>query len=67
MVRVTDVHGHHEEHSKQSDAWIISLPADYPYGVRQYTAEDLGGHHWTLSQAVADIDPTTWDGISLKD
>src|SRR5688572_23865734 len=61
MVRVADVDRHYE-HTKQSDAQIIRPPADYPYGERQYTAEDLGGHRWTFSQTIADIDPSTWGG-----
>jgi hypothetical protein len=36
---------------------IVSSPADYPYGERQYTAEDLAGHRWTFTQAIADLAP----------
>jgi uncharacterized glyoxalase superfamily protein PhnB len=41
---------------------IVNPPADYPYGERQYTAEDPGGHHWTFSESIADVDPASWGG-----
>lgn len=61
MVRVADVDAHYE-HAKQRGAPIVSPPADYPYGERQYTADDPGGHRWTFSQTIADIDPGQWGG-----
>ena len=61
MVRVADIDAHYE-HAKQSGVRIVSLPTDYPYGERQYTAEDIGGHRWTFSQTIADVDPKTWGG-----
>jgi uncharacterized glyoxalase superfamily protein PhnB len=65
MVRVADIDEHYE-HVKQSGARVISPPADYPYGERQYTVEDLGGHRWTFSQTIADIDPKTWGGTLFE-
>jgi len=62
MVRVAAVDSHYER-AKQSGAQIVSPPADYPYGERQYTADDLGGHRWTFSQTVADVDPSEWGGV----
>jgi uncharacterized glyoxalase superfamily protein PhnB len=50
---------HHEQAAK-SGARILTPPTDYPYGERQYTAEDPGGHLWTFSQSIADVDPTSW-------
>jgi uncharacterized glyoxalase superfamily protein PhnB len=61
MVRVEDVHSHHE-HAKQRGVRILRPPADYPYGERQYTVEDVGGHIWTFTQSIADIDPESWGG-----
>src|SRR5574341_659124 len=49
MVRVAEIDDHYE-HAKQSGARIIRSPADYPFGERQYTVEDPGGHSWTFSQ-----------------
>lgn len=62
MVHVDDIDSHYE-HVKGSGADIISPPTDYPFGERQYTVEDLGGHRWTFSQTIADVDPATWGGI----
>jgi uncharacterized glyoxalase superfamily protein PhnB len=61
MVRVEDVHAHHER-ARQHGARIVRPPADHPYGERQYTAEDPGGHRWTFTQSIADVDPTEWGG-----
>jgi uncharacterized glyoxalase superfamily protein PhnB len=60
-VRVADVRAHHEQASR-SGAHIVQPPADYPYGERQYTAEDPGGHRWTFSESIADVDPAEWGG-----
>ena len=65
MVRVTDMDSHFNR-AKESGARIVSPPKEYPYGERQYTVEDLGGHRWTFSQTIADIDPQTWGGILFE-
>jgi len=65
LVRVQDVDQHYER-AKLSGARIIDPPADYPYGERQYVAEDIGGHRWTFSQTISDIDPSTWGGTLFK-
>lgn len=64
MVRVSDVDSHYE-HARQAGVQIASPPTDYPYGERQYTVDDPGGHRWTFSQTVADIDPGEWGGTLL--
>ncbi|HEV7936698.1 MAG TPA: VOC family protein [Solirubrobacteraceae bacterium] len=64
MVRVEDAHAHCE-HARQHGARIVAEPADFPYGERQYTAEDLGGHQWTFSQTIADVTPEDWGGITV--
>jgi uncharacterized glyoxalase superfamily protein PhnB len=61
LVRVEDVHYHHE-HARTHGARILRPPADYPYGERQYTAEDFAGHRWSFSQSIADIAPEDWGG-----
>jgi len=63
MVRVPDVHRHHER-VRQHGARIIRPPADYPYGERQYSAEDFAGHVWDFSQSIADVAPEDWGGTS---
>jgi uncharacterized glyoxalase superfamily protein PhnB len=61
MVRVENIDYHHE-HAKQRGARILRHPADYSYGERQYTAEDLVGRCWTFSQSIADVAPEEWGG-----
>lgn len=64
MVRVGDVDAHYA-HVIGSGARVVQPPADYPYGERQYTVDDLAGHRWTFTQSIADIDPRTWGGVPL--
>jgi uncharacterized glyoxalase superfamily protein PhnB len=61
MVRVADVDSHYQR-VEQFGAQIVNPPADYPYGERQYTVKDPGGHYWTFSQTIADVDPESWGG-----
>lgn len=63
MVRVEDVDAHLEV-AKAAGARVLSKPADYPYGERQYTAADPGGHVWTFTQSIADVAPEDWGGVS---
>ena len=63
MVRVADVDSHYAR-ALEWGARILTLPADYPYGERQYTAEDFAGHRWTFSQSIADVLPEDWGGTS---
>jgi uncharacterized glyoxalase superfamily protein PhnB len=62
MVRVENV-DHHCMNAREHGARVINPPADYPYGERQYSVEDLAGHAWTFSQTVADVDPADWGGV----
>ena len=61
LVRVADADAHCAQ-AAAAGARIVSPPTDYPYGERQYTAEDVAGHRWTFSQTVADSDPSDWGG-----
>ncbi len=61
MVRVEDV-DHHYEHAREQGATILHPPTSYPYGERQYSVQDIGGHHWTFSQSIADVGPGEWGG-----
>lgn len=65
LVRVEDANSHHE-HARRRGARILQPPADYPYGERQYTAEDLAGHRWTFSQSIEDVAPEEWGGTSSR-
>jgi uncharacterized glyoxalase superfamily protein PhnB len=64
LVRVDDADAHHER-AAANGARITSPPTDYPYGERQYNAEDIGGHRWTFSQSIADADPAAWGGTMI--
>ena len=61
MVRVAEVDSHHQR-SVTRRVHIVRPPTTYPYGERQYTALDPGGHSWTFSQSVADVAPEEWGG-----
>jgi uncharacterized glyoxalase superfamily protein PhnB len=63
MVRVENVDRHHER-ANQHGARLLSPPADYPCGERQYSVEDFAGHRWTFSQSIADVDPEDWGATS---
>lgn len=54
------------EQAKAMGAEIIRAPADYPFGERQCSMKDIGGHRWTFSQTIADVDPSTWGGILFE-
>ncbi len=62
MVRLSEVDRHHAM-AVQAGVKILRPPTDYPYGERQYSAEDIGGHTWTFSQTIADVDPASWGGV----
>ena len=56
MIRVEDVDTHCRR-AREHGAHITAEPETYPYGERQYIAEDLMGRSWTFSQTVADVAP----------
>lgn len=64
LVRVDDADRHYEQ-STNYGARILHAPTDYPYGERQYTAVDPGGHRWTFSETIADVDPASWGGTAI--
>lgn len=64
-VRVEDVDRHYI-HAQARGARVVRAPTDYPYGERQYTADDPGGHRWTFSQSIADVDPAAWGGTTVE-
>jgi uncharacterized glyoxalase superfamily protein PhnB len=61
MVHVDDVDAVCAR-AKARGAHVVREPADYPYGERQCTLVDIGGHVWTFSQTIADVDPADWGG-----
>jgi uncharacterized glyoxalase superfamily protein PhnB len=64
LVRVEDADAHRAR-AAAAGATILDEPTDYPYGERQYNALDLGGHRWTFTQSIADVDPTEWGGTPV--
>ena len=64
MIRIESVDAHHARAAGHG-ARILRPPTDYPYGERQYTVEDPGGHRWTFTQSIADVAPEQWGGTSV--
>jgi uncharacterized glyoxalase superfamily protein PhnB len=64
LVRVEDVDALHAR-AVACGARVVREPRDHPYGERQFTGEDLGGHRWTFSQSIADVAPEHWGGVSV--
>ncbi len=64
MVRVTGIN-QHCKHAQSCAANILSPPTSYPYGERQYSVADLGGHIWTFTETIADVDPVAWGGVMV--
>jgi uncharacterized glyoxalase superfamily protein PhnB/predicted enzyme related to lactoylglutathione lyase len=65
MVPVKDIDSHCE-HATRFGARVVNPLATHAYGERQYTAEDLEGHHWTFSQSVSDVDPVEWGALAKE-
>ena len=63
LVRVDDADVHCKR-ARDHGAAISQEPVTYPYGERQYNAEDFAGHSWTFSQSVKDVDPAEWGGTA---
>ena len=61
LVHVEHVNTHFER-VRNSGVTIVREPADMPFGERQYTVEDAGGHRWTFSESIADVAPEEWGG-----
>jgi len=58
-ITVDDIAAHFA-HARQCGARIVEPPHDMPFGERQYTVQDCGGHRWTFSQHIADVAPEEW-------
>ncbi len=61
-IRIEDADSHCRR-AREHGAQILQEPFTYPYGERQYTAQDPAGHSWTFSQSVNDLSPEDWGGI----
>lgn len=65
MVRVANVDSHFA-HVQDSGAVVVSTPASFPFGERQYTVRDIAGHVWTFSETVENVEPRKWGGELLR-
>jgi uncharacterized glyoxalase superfamily protein PhnB len=63
IIRVEDADAHCSR-ARDHGARITQVPVTYPYGERQYNADDFAGHSWTFSQSVADVHPDEWGGTA---
>ena len=61
MVRVENVDSHYEN-ARKHGALILHLPAEFPYGEKQYSVQDIGGHVWMFTESVKDVDVEDWGG-----
>jgi uncharacterized glyoxalase superfamily protein PhnB len=62
LVRIASVDAHYAR-AVAAGAQIDLHPTTYPFGERQYIAVDVGGHEWTFSESVRDVDPAEWGGL----
>jgi uncharacterized glyoxalase superfamily protein PhnB len=65
MVRVEDVRAHCER-ARGAGAAIVDEPTDHMYGERQYSTEDLAGHHWTFTESIADVAPEEYGCTTVE-
>lgn len=65
MVRVADANALFER-AVSHGAKVVHPVTDYPYGERQFTVIDVGGHSWTFSQSIADVAPDSWGGVVIN-
>ncbi len=65
MVRVEDADAHCER-ARGNGAHIVMEPTEFPFGERQYAAEDPAGHQWTFSQTLDDVHPEAWGGMLVE-
>ena len=64
MLRVDDVEALCDR-VRNHGGEILREPQDLPYGERQCTIRDPGGHRWTLTQTLHDVAPEEWGGITV--
>jgi uncharacterized glyoxalase superfamily protein PhnB len=65
QVRIEDAHSHCQR-ARLAGAKILNEPKDQMYGERQYDAEDFYGYRWNFTETIADVEPESWGGTSVK-
>ncbi len=63
-VRVPDVDAAFAR-AIESDARVVEELTTYEYGERSGVVEDIGGHHWELTQTLRDVAPEEWGGRTI--
>lgn len=63
MIRVADADATYAR-ALELGATGVAGPTDTAYGERQAVLRDPFGHSWTLTQTIADVDPTSWGAES---
>ncbi len=63
MLRVDDAAAVLER-ARAAGATVLEEPTDHVYGERQCSFRDPGGHLWTLTQTLRDVDPAEWGGAA---
>ena len=63
-IRVSDVQAQSERVAEHGGT-IVTEPTDFSFGERQCSVLDPWGHHWTLSQTIADVAPEDWGGETI--
>ena len=64
-VRVEDVQAAFER-ACAAGARVLETPTDRQYGERECTVEDLAGHHWQLTQTIADVAPEEYGCTTVE-
>ncbi|MGH3170487.1 MAG: VOC family protein [Trebonia sp.] len=65
ILLVDDVDDHHAR-ARAAGAHIITKPADMPWGLRQYTADDLAGHRWEFAQYMREVPAAEWGAVLME-
>ena len=63
-VRVPDVDTAFAR-ARDFGARVLDELTTHEYGERSCVVEDIGGHHWELTQTVRDVEPEQWGGITV--
>jgi uncharacterized glyoxalase superfamily protein PhnB len=66
IVLVDDVAAHYAR-ARAAGADVITEPANMPWGLRQYTVEDLAGHRWEFSQYLRHVPAAEWGARLMED
>lgn len=66
LVRVPDIDAHHRT-VLGAGVQIRSGPTDLPFGERQYSVIDPGGHLWTFTESIAALRPEDWGGSTVTE